>query len=177
MLAGTISRQIPMPTPTWRMPEDGDGAWVGGSSPALAALLVLPLTSGHFKQGGGWFFPLRGFPSISLSGRHRNPGDVPTETHLLLLLKRESDPSRKTKSSLSEEEGGKEGGRAQLRALPTVWGARWIDSSWACPDLSSSSVPHSHCPARATTTRDCSIVAPIKLWVEKPGGDSVWAIQ
>ena len=177
MLASTISRQIPMPTPTWRMPEDGDGAGVGGSSPALAALLVLPLTSGHFKQGGGWFFPLLGFPSISLSGRGRNPGDVPTEMHLLLLLKRESDPSRKTKSSISEEEGGKEGGRAQLRALPTVWGARWIESSCACPDLSSSSVPHSHCPARATTTRDCSIVAPIKLWVEKPGGDSVWAIQ
>ena len=70
------------------MPEDGDGAGVGGSSPALAALLVLPLTSGHFKQGGGWFFPLLGFPSISLSGRGRNPGDVPTEMHLLLLLKR-----------------------------------------------------------------------------------------
>ena len=175
VLTGTVSHSIPMPTP--HLGNAWGWRWVWGAPVALAALLVLPLASGHFKQSGGRFLPLRGSPSISPPGRGKNPGDAPTETHLPLLLERESGPPKTSKLSLPGEGGGKEGGRAQLRALPTVWGARWIDSSCACPELSSSSIPHPHYPARATATRDCGIAAPIERWVQSPRGDSGCAVQ
>ncbi|KAB1253159.1 hypothetical protein Cadr_000003132 [Camelus dromedarius] len=178
VLPGTISHHIPTPTPHSGRAGDGDGA--GRSQGPWRLLLVLLLASGHLEQRRRWFLPLRGPLSTSQSAMMgKNPGDVPMEMHLPLLLRQESRLPRTTKPSLPEEGSGNEGGRAQPQALLTVWEARWIDSSCALPELSSCSVPHPHCPAHitATITRDCSITEPIELWVPSPGGDTGWAVQ
>lgn len=100
---------------------------LGAPGPWLL-LLVLPLASGHLGRGGDGSCPSMAlYPFPGLGGvrtretRHGEPSAPATQT--------EVRPAQDNHPSRPGEAGGKEGGRTQPRALPTILGARRIDSS------------------------------------------------